>query len=167
MCAYNKLNGHHACASDELLETDLRDRMAFPRFCRFRLGGGASIPCWPGRGDARVGCRRLGRPSGAGILLKDLVIWMRRLWMRTSRESCAPAAAVPGFWTRAVVCLAPAREELCATNATSGEHRALARDFAADSVVMLKNEKTLPFTQPKRSPSSAARARRSTTPRRS
>ena len=64
MCAYNKLNGHHACASDELLVSDLRDGMAFKGFVVSDWAGGASIPCWLGRGDARVGCRRLGRPSG-------------------------------------------------------------------------------------------------------
>ena len=56
------------------------------------------------------------------------------------------------------------QEELYATNATSF-HKALARD-CFDSVVMLKNATGCCSTG-RGSPSSAARARRSTTPRRS
>ena len=78
MCAYNSVNGHHACASDELLGSDLRDGMAFK---------GLSFPTGRRRTNTMLAwtwrCR--GRAStirailGAGTLLSDLVIWMRRL----------------------------------------------------------------------------------------
>jgi hypothetical protein len=55
------------------------------------------------------------------------------------------AAAVPGFLDESGCVPGSCQEELYATNATSSEHRALARDLAADSVVMLKNE-VLPLT---------------------
>ena len=56
------------------------------------------------------------------------------------------AAAVPGFLDDKGCAPGSCQEELYATNATSSEHRALARDLAADSVVMLKNEDVLPLT---------------------
>ena len=56
------------------------------------------------------------------------------------------AATVPGFSTMMGCAPGSCQEELYETNATSSEHRALARDLAADSVVMLKNNEVLPLT---------------------
>ena len=52
---------------------------------------------------------------------------------------------MPGFLEESGCAPGSCQEELYATNATSSEHRALARDLAADSVVMLKNNEVLPL----------------------
>jgi beta-glucosidase-like glycosyl hydrolase len=144
MCAYNKLNGHHACASDELLETDLRDRMAFRGFVvsdwaaahQYHAGLDVAMP-----GSA---VDDSGDPRGWYSAERLDVLDEASLDAHVSRVVRA-AASVPGFLEESGCVPGSCQEELYATNATSSEHRALARDLAADSVVMLKNEGVLPL----------------------
>jgi beta-glucosidase len=144
MCAYNKINGHHACASDELLVSDLRERMAFKGFVvsdwaaahQYHAGLDVAMPGSgvDDSGDPRgwYSAERLGNLDEAS------------LDAHVSRIVHA-AASVPGFLDESGCAPGSCQEELYATNATSSEHRALARDLAADSVVMLKNNEVLPL----------------------
>ena len=99
------------------------DGAAAAAAAREQLEGRARVAVWPellaGRGDRAI--------FGA--------------WSEVVRA----AAAVPGWLDDRGCTPGSCQEELYETNATSSEHRALARDLAADSVVMLKNE-VLPLT---------------------
>ena len=144
MCAYNQINGHHACASDELLGSDLRDGMAFRGFVvsdwaaahQYHAGLDVAMPGSgvDDSGDPRgwYSAERLGNLDEAA------------LDAHVSRIVHA-AASVPGFLEESGCAPGSCQEELYETNATSSEHKMIARDLAADSVVMLKNE-VVPLT---------------------
>ena len=144
MCAYNKLNGHHACASDELLGSDLREKMAFRGFvvsdwaAAHQYHAGLDV-AMPGSGVDDSGDPR-GWYSAESLGNLDEAA----LDAHVSRIVRA-AAAVPGFLDDKGCAPGSCQEELYETNATSSEHKMIARDLAADSVVMLKNEGVLPL----------------------
>ena len=145
MCAYNKVDGAHACASDELLERDLRGAMAFAGFvvsdwaAAHAYHPGLDV-AMPGSAVDDSGDRR-GWYSAERL---DEVLDAAALDAHVARVVRA-AASVPGFLDQPGCAPGACQEKLYAKNATSAAHRALARDLAADSVVLLKNENVLPL----------------------
>ena len=72
MCAYNKINGHHACASDELLVSDLRERMAFkvlslPTGAAHQYHAGLDV-AMPGRVSTILGILEAGTLLRVGVV---------------------------------------------------------------------------------------------------
>ena len=142
MCAYNKVNGHHACASDELLGSDLRDGMAFQGFVvsdwaaahQYHAGLDVAMPGSgvDDSGDPRgwYSADRLASLDEASLDAHITRIVRAAVTVLDDESGCVPGSC---------------QEELYATNATSSEHKMIARDLAADSVVMLKNEGVLPL----------------------
>ena len=122
MCAYNKMNGHHACASDELLVSDLRERMAFKGFVvsdwaaahQYHAGLDVAMP--------GSGVDDSGDPRGWYSAERLASLDEASLDAHISRIVRA-AAAVPGFLDESGCAPGSCQEELYATNATSPEHK--------------------------------------------
>ncbi|KAH8075162.1 scopolin beta-glucosidase [Aureococcus anophagefferens] len=139
MCAYNRVDGVAACSSPDLLERDLRGGLGFQGFVVSDWAAAHAKPytgCdvdMPGSGveDAPNGSswfEDLGDVDDAVIdAMASRVLGPVDALGLLGRDDCAPPDC-----------------DLYA-NATTAEHRALAREIATDAVVLLKNDGALPL----------------------
>jgi beta-glucosidase len=148
MCGYNQVNGVHDCANGKLLNRDLKERMGFNGFVMsdwwaihdtgYQVGGlDMSMP-------GNDGCFADAMLAASGPTALDDMVTRVLAGMISTGVMDAPALCAVG-----VDC----DDFLFKVNASSAEHGALARDIAAQSIVLLKNtvgsgpNKVLPLGQ--------------------
>lgn len=148
MCSYNKINGTYACGNKGLIQRDLREKMGFKGIVmsdwqathssdnlksgldqempgRYSLALGATIP--PYFNDDALNDESLKEP--VSLAAQHVLETMYRFKLHEN----------PG-------CVPPACEAQLASDQTSDKHRALAREAAAASVVLLQNDGILPLS---------------------
>jgi beta-glucosidase len=161
MCAYNAVDGIPACASEDLMQTRLRDRWGFTGYVVSDCGAAANIY----REDALhyadpVRAVALAFDAGMDLICGDF----RNNW--TTEAENIVAAVDQGILDEAVLDRAltrlfearirlglfdpePPFPDISAADYDTEEHRALARRMARESMVLLKNEGgLLPLSEP-------------------
>jgi beta-glucosidase len=136
MCAYNRVNGSHACGSEKILTADLREALGFEGWVMsdwwaLRASSAATHGVdqdMPGN-DGYFDLGALGSlPDGESL---ELLMATRVL-----RGMLRSGALNRSVCTQGCDC----EDYLYARNATSEAHAALAREVASASAVLLKNE---------------------------
>ena len=139
MCAYNRVDGVAACSSPDLLERDLRGGLGFQGFVVSDWAA-AHAPPYTGCDVDMPGSGVEDAPNGSS--------WFEDLGDVDDAVIDAMASRVLG----PVDALGLIGRDDCAppdcdlyANATTADHRALAREIATDAVVLLKNDGALPL----------------------
>ena len=164
MCAYNRAGGRHACDSSRLLVDDLRGELNFKGFVVSDWGATHDVQSvtrgldvdMPGSGadDAEDGRswfspERLATVPASAVdaAVSRVLGAMDAVGLLDEKKSCEVGDSAPsdGGASMAIVVKETCGDRL-RKDATSVEHRELARRLAVDATVMLKNDfGTLPL----------------------
>lgn len=144
MCAYNRVNGTQACSSRSLLQRDLRSRMGFEGFVQSDWGATHSTEDLASGLDMEMplsfdslvqrtyyfgqGALATQDPKHVAAAAERVVTAALRLGLSRRRSS------------EGTVCNPPPCEHVLRTSVTSAAHATLARQAAAASIVLLRNE---------------------------
>lgn len=130
MCSYNKVNGKHACGSDEILKIDLKERMGFKGWVMSDWLATHNIALSEGLDQEMPFPLHYNEPN------LDKALLTRQVTMEQVEDSVArmltPLIKVGAFDN-------PLPKTPTA-NVTSPESSALARRIAAEATVLIKNE---------------------------
>jgi beta-glucosidase len=158
MCAYNRIDGQPACASDLLLKEHLRGAWGFTGYVvsdcdavkdisdnhKYAPDAAAAVAAAMRTGvDNECNGATLGRPAGLGERYRE-ALERGLITDRGHRPGADPA--VLGAAEATATCPASARPDLePAAIGAPGAMAALALDAAEKSLVLLKNDGTLPL----------------------
>eukprot|EP00966_Prymnesium_polylepis_P044058 1021317-Prymnesium_polylepis.1 len=144
MCSYNQADGHYACENDARLVRDLKGAMGFRGFVQSDWGATHSASVGEGL-DMEMPMDLDGAASPD------------KYWFSPARLAALNRSALDESVTRVLAsmlrlklfnssaCSPPDCQPHLVANVTSDAHAALARDAATASIVLLKNDGTLPL----------------------
>lgn len=148
MCSYNSIDGTPVSADRELLTRVLREQWGMRGFVRSDLTAVARLYDWHFVAGSREEAMAVGLESGVDLQLYDFpheewqtglrrLVERGRLSPETIRQACGRVLRVKfllGLFER------PYTDEHAERAIPFAEHRALAREIARESIVLLKNE---------------------------
>lgn len=148
MCAYSSIDGTPVSADHELLTEILRDRWGMRGFVRSDLTAVVRLYDWHYVAESREEAMAVGLEAGVDLQLYDYpheewqtglrrLVESGRLPAETIRRACARVLRVKfllGLFDR------PYTDGAARACVRCPEHRALAREIARESIVLLKNE---------------------------
>jgi len=144
MCAYNEVNGTHACESPDLLHRDLKGKMGFPGFVMSDWGAVSSIDAFDSGTDQEM-------PGGIGdsqMIFSDDALFEGS----EARINDACKRILTSIY-RVGLDLDECHVDcgvLLSNNVRNEWHAQVARDVATSSVVLLKNDGVLPLRDARR-----------------
>lgn len=148
MCSYNSIDGTPVSADRELLTQVLREQWGMRGFVRSDLTAVVRLYDWHFVAESREEAMAVGLEAGVDLQLYDYpheewqsglqrLVERGRISKETIRQACARVLRVKfllGLFDR------PYTDERALESVPFPEHRALAREIARESIVLLKNE---------------------------